>query len=323
MSVVHVGPGGSDTNDGTAAGNAKRTLRAAVEAVTGTGGLVQVGLGEVDLGGPVTLPANVHLAGLDRTVSAIRCPTDLGAGVPAIRCSARHGMGPTIRDLSLVGPGRGKEGIIGQSPAAMDGILLCSKASLQRVVVQFFRSGLVIRENHETLTDVKSVNNYYNVFFAPNPLNRGNQRFFGCDFSSASFASVGIAPTNGIDYGTFLATDLGRAPFGLYKEPTSASGPVMMTSSAFINTTFESIGNAALYDASPSNSLSVYWCRFAGMGLSRWPGVAHPDFPTDADVALNGAMQLRVEGPGKFTTYRRTGNLGVTYYEDSNPPVTA
>jgi hypothetical protein len=175
---------------------------------------------------------------------------ELGEGTAALRLLGdTNSMSdrPALVNLSVQGPSRPSS--IGQSPAAMDGIILGSPSAaaqpqMQNVAVTGFHAGLVIAtgHGHVFLQTVNSSSNFYGMYVAEGS---GDTKLINCQFGGNFFAGIGIPPSSGVGGGFHaVMSSFGFQPYGIYQEP----GPckVVFVNDAFLQARFEAIGNGAI-----------------------------------------------------------------------------
>jgi hypothetical protein len=193
-----------------------------------------------------------------------------------IRLVGRGWRATTLsHDIRFTGPGGGSVGVPG---CAMNGVRLGNNVNMTDCSVFEFSGGVVLYQDHNTLTRCKVSNNYYNILFPDNSPSHGNHNFNNCVLDGPYFASVMVDGANVIDGATFIGGHLGFGPYGFYKRDGPISGPStlgMMSESTILNMAFEGIGNAAFYDASTgtgSGSDTFTSCTIDNPGYSAGGG---------------------------------------------------
>lgn len=217
------------------------------------GGRVFFPPGEWDFQGPLVLPTPgpyVQLVGAGQDISVLRWTDDLGLGEFALAGAdatgdPRNRIG--IYHLSLWGPDPDGSAPAGTSPADMDGFAMGPRFVAHDCRVTGFRSGLIIRGDHCSLTNIRSQGNYYGLYF------HGASQFddhyiADFDFTSNKFASIAVGPgTDRLGGSTLIGGHLGFNPFCFYKEGSHTSEN-FIGSNKFVDVAFEGYGNAIIYD---------------------------------------------------------------------------
>lgn len=228
-------------------------------------------------------------------------PNDLGAGTFALDFAVAGGDGyhnvPKISGLRIYGPVTNF--VVGVQGCNMDGIRLAGGESLTDVYVQRFRAGLDLGENHNTLIDVTSIQNYYNVHHPTPHGTADNHQHFGCYYHQAAKASVAVGPDNVMSQTLMVGCQLGFSPYGLYKYGSGATGG-LATSSTFIDVSFEGCGNGFIYDSrADGTNDSLVLCTFTRcLGLASSGATTYriaADLPLVAGINVRGLVGCRFE----------------------------
>ena len=183
--------------------------------------------------------------------------TDLGSGVAGMICdggSGQTGTGCTsVKNATLIGPGCSAIGVcnftLGTAPAQMYGLEIGAAAAtapqptISGMSAQGFYAAEVINSNYGHVKNENNVftNNYYGLYVLHLG---GDLSDIYNSISGQTMAGIALAATvDGIDSSKSVGDHIGNAPFGIYQEPGATGASGFLTSSAFWETHFESIGN--------------------------------------------------------------------------------
>lgn len=190
-------------------------------------------------------PYAVHVLGAGREVTTVQVLADTGLNTYAWTV---EGEGSAIEQLTLQGPGT--DTALGVAPCDMDGIRWGAKTVLREVRVRFFRSGISLWGDHQTAERTGAEKCLYGWHARELAPSGGDQTFIFCSGGGnkvASFASDGKG-MGGIAWSTFIGGDFGASPYGIYGVPAASGKNNLIFRSTFLNTTFEHVGNSAIYD---------------------------------------------------------------------------
>jgi hypothetical protein len=200
--------------------------------------------------------------------TVIAWTADLGLGIYAVKGQGGQHEATHYADIRLNGPRANLLPTLGARECGMDGVHAPKWCHMTNVMVAGFGANIVITEDHQKFTRVRSTRGYFNIYFGDNSANpiRGDQGFFGCTFDFAAWANVACHGNNAITDTYWDSTHVGFAPYGFYKfdvlangVPSTAAaaggGAVVSTlglvwSSEFHKVQFESQGNACIHDDS-------------------------------------------------------------------------
>lgn len=185
----------------------------------------------------------VDIVGSGKRNTVWKWTSDLGTGKYALRPAdmVNDYMRSTIRDLTLYGPRT--VDTLGSAPANMNGLGTAHRVNVERVQVEWFRSGVVIIGDHHSFKDCTFTKNYYGVYWGADGTNRGDHNFLSCDINGNKFANIATHPVNNIDASVFWGCHIGFAPYGIWAESGTRTSNAL-SNSTFTDCAFEAIGNA-------------------------------------------------------------------------------
>jgi hypothetical protein len=220
--------------------------------------------------------------GAGRNASTIRLTVDLGstAGNPVPFITPAPGItnynNAVIKDLHIQGPGVFNVPPWGNSlHCHTNGIRTGGGAVYSNLYVTTFFAGVEIVNNHESLYNVFSTQNYYGVSFSDAATTNGNQTFVACNFIGNSLASIHLSTRNTINTCSFVQTHVGFNPIGILRTNTQSvatpwdgnDNPIYLddtvpqpfmnpgiTNTVFEGIDFEQIGNCGYLDGSVGDS---------------------------------------------------------------------
>jgi len=311
--------------DDTAA--AQAALDHAAAAGAGKGGAVEFPQGTIKLTSQLNVPDGVGIEG-DGFATVFWAPTDFGAGKSAISI-APSGTPRFLRGFRVVGPGAGVS--IGVQPANMDGLILAGATSyVDDVKVSGFRAGIVLAQDHQVLTNVRSNGNYYGIYW-PNSNAKGNHYIKNFDFGTNALAAFGISNANSIQGSEIVDGHCGQTPFVFFKEdPTNAESfglDILFLGYVTVRNCFaEGLGNGIAYVAGPrTNALYGQIDRNCDLQVSPSWDAAYQlrsigQRPAYDVAALSGTVRANhsiADGtnspmPGGVAAYSGFGTYGVT-----------
>jgi predicted RecA/RadA family phage recombinase len=250
------------------------------------GGIVFVPPGRYRMDAELVLPNldagddafnGVELRGAGPRSSVLHWPGDLGTGRFALRAAGRttpdpHGYQRTqISDLTFYGP-RLQDGL-GKPPAQMSGLGITSRFVLRRVEVFWFRAGVDIWRDHSALHDCDISKNYYGAYWSGGTDSFGDHYFSNVDLAGNVFASIAVAPDNGIDHCTFISCHMGFSPYGIVGE----EGPptrTFLSNNKWIDCAFEACGNGWILGGKGSRVFGNIFmgCSYSNVADYRLPG---------------------------------------------------
>lgn len=208
-------------------------------------------VGDFDLSLPQSAGKAYYLLGDGPYASFVHRSVEGVAGSKFIKAASAGGtVFSLIKGLNLRGPGTGEPLVFGEAPCLMDGIRAQGGMILENLSVTGWRSGIVDTSDHITYRNVNSKYNYYGIYFAEG-VTRDDILIDNCDLTSNTMASIGIASgeSNFIGGATFIRGHLGYGPYGIYHE-AEAGYPTKMANVQFLGTSWEALGNAAIYSQS-------------------------------------------------------------------------
>jgi len=254
---------GNDSNSGLSWVAAKATFNAAVSALGGVGGTIQISgtVNATAVSGGLALPAGTTVSGVARGSSVLQCLVDGGTGYGIANCSAST---PTLpikwQNININGPGQGAF-TIGSKPANMFGINSGPKMGFTNVNISGFAYGVQLAYDHESFTNCGANSNYYNIYVTGSGGTNGNQAFFNCDLTGATRASIGIGGGGVLNTVNFVNTHVGFAPVGVYKETATTQQGALVNCNGSL--WFESCANACVFENGPtSSSTTIENCHF-------------------------------------------------------------
>lgn len=308
----------------------------AMEAINSAGGgELLLPPGELRCTEELLLSRNrVAVRGHGRRATHIRFPSALGNDQYAFGSGVVSGgslLAPSFRDFGIVGPGGGS--LTGSSGAKTAnapsdrslGVLVPDGAVIDNVYINGFYGGLVTCGNHQYCFRIMATGNWINCYFAPGITTAGDQQFWQCDFTGATWASIGIAGSNLAASVSWIGCHLGSAPYAIWKgddpDGTASNQPGILYSH-FIDTSFESCGNAAYLDESTGtpNSIGETLISNPGFSWSNTPRLAAKDRDYAMHVRSCNRVTVRSLGQpfakGDVGTY----NLGTSWdIHDTTP----
>lgn len=265
-------------------------LQGAIDSLsrTGHGGTVFVPPGRYILDAELVLPNlerwdddynEVELRGAGLRSSVLSWPEDLGAGRFALRAGSRTG-GPDrngyqqtkIADIMFHGPRLSDR--LAQPPAAMSGLGITSRFVIERVGIYGFRAGVDVWRDHSSLYSCQIAKNYYGVYWSGGTVSFGDHLLVDVDLAGNTFASIAVAPENGIDHSSFIGCHMGFSPFGCHAEEGAPKRP-FLSNNKFVDCAFEACGNGWI----DGRDAEVYGNSFIGCSYSHLPKYRHPSTP--------------------------------------------
>lgn len=254
-----------------------------------------------DLGLVWTSGKPVTLDGAGVGVTYLYFSTDRGAGTMAL-----SGPGVRVRNMTINGPGTSF--VMGASPANLTGVELQSRANLQNVTLQGFRSAVKVVGDHTYMQTVKCLNNYYGELYA-DATTAGDHTRIDCDLSGNMRSSIGVATTGVMDAATYVRGHLGFSPFCIEFESGGATDWVGMVDSQFVGTAFEYAGNGFIYNSDQKVMLTsnrLDQCRpFTSNAAFKIAALA---VQPEVYVGTVDGIDLRGDGPAQWDciTIRRS-----------------
>lgn len=255
-------------------------------------------------------------------ISTLRCLVDLGTkvGFPYFFLEAGNiapqGCGTVFQDLYITGPGGGSVGHAGNKTT---GIRMWGGTRMYRCLVQDWFAGIAIWEDHQSIWDSTSNQNYYNLDYPDSAPGGGNQSFHHVSFNHAYGASVHVGANNPIATTDWTGVHLGACPVGMfhtdgtsgfdrngnpeYHGTQDAKG--MMNDSVLNGVYFEGVGNAAILDISTGSSPTIANCQWNHTGFAWGPhgtalGAMGPYYNSTAGTGYWAAVATSIDD---FTVY--------------------
>lgn len=285
--------------------------------------------------------ASVTIGGIHggNWASEIALTADIPINTFAITIGGGSSSRGGVSDLRVTGPGTtattgaGNVGVLGGTTATTAGGvgIAGNKALIQRVrVAGGFAYGISWVGNHQHFLDVDVTGCGYNVYGIGGGSTFGDQTFRDCDFTGTRVASIAVAGNNTLDAVTLDNVHCGFGPYGLYGETKISKD--LLTNSSLSDLAFESIGNAAIYDATPGKTRvlsNLTWIGGIGGG-GGWDATRsisgnstnytfdvgsfiNCDFnPGNWDVLISGATLGLLSGTVSNVNLRNTASLIVS-----------
>lgn len=248
---------------GATSGKDKATVLAAITSVLTApkGGRIVFAAGTYDVGDLALLWPEYNvtgkqliLQGQGKYVTKLLFSVDRGAGTYAIAGNYSGGALRSdqgglyeneINDMTIQGPGS-RPGVMGVSPADMNGVMADTHVNMNRVSVLFFNYGTHFSGNHNFLTECTIGNNYYGAYHSAVSGLGGDVNFTNCNMAGNLHSSHAVSPT-GVASLAMYQGHVGFGPFALYMESGRAANALGFAGCNFYATSFEYIGNGMLY----------------------------------------------------------------------------
>lgn len=155
----------------------------------------------------------------------------------------------SLEGLGLYGPGPGSQ-VPGMPGGNMTLLRTSSAMTYRDLVTEQWYAGIEIGGDHEILADIYASNNWYGVYWGGSPATLGDQELRNINCASSRFASIGVAPDNGITSALLSKIHMGFSPYCIFGECTPAgtrSQPIL-NGAELVRGGFEIAGNGTIFD---------------------------------------------------------------------------
>jgi hypothetical protein len=218
---------------------------------------------------PVTTPLIWQGLGKLGGSSVVQASTCNGA-LFSTNDSVTSDIGQSIENLRIitdVNTGTVKRGA--NPKAGSYGIVLLSKGEARDCYISGFEAGILFAANHQRVRNIRIGGCYDGMRWYPGA-SSGNQNLQMVDLAGNFRSSVNIVNGAYIDTNYWADVHLGFSPFGIYADAWGGSGThAAMSSSTFVEVSFESIAYASIWDAGyPTNYREFNGLKWIGCGMS-------------------------------------------------------